>query len=373
MAPDHAPGDHPDDIAIIGWAQTPMVRHTDKTETQLLLEVVTGALDDAGLTRADVGFTCAGSCDYVAGQAFSFVQNTDAIGAWPPKRDSHVEMDGAWALYEAYVRLLIGDEVDVALAMGSGRSSTADPALIYPMEMDPFYLAPLGADALSLAALQAQAVLAAGDVTERQLAEIAARCRRDAQTNPYAQVSGEFDVDELLAEDAVRAPLRRHDLPPITDGAAAVVIARAEKAKAVCENPVWITGMAHCAELHYPGMRDLTRSLSARKAAEAAGVPDGPVDVAELQAAFTHEEPLLVEALELHPTVSVNPSGGPLAANPIMATGLVRIADAAAAIRDRGASRTVGHSTSGPCLQQNLVCVLEAGPERPHGAGGDRA
>ncbi len=79
----------------------------------------------------------------MAGQAFSFVQNTDAIGAWPPKRDSHVEMDGAWALYEAYVRLLLGD-IDVAVAMGSGRSSTADPALIYPMEMDPFYLAPLG-------------------------------------------------------------------------------------------------------------------------------------------------------------------------------------------------------------------------------------
>ena len=123
-----------------------MVRHTAKTETQMLLEVVTGAVDDAGITRAEVDFTCAGSCDYVAGQAFSFVQNIDAIGAWPPKRDSHVEMDGAWALYEAWVRLLLGD-IDVAVAMGSGRSSTADPALIYPMEMDPYYLAPLGADA----------------------------------------------------------------------------------------------------------------------------------------------------------------------------------------------------------------------------------
>ena len=40
---DRVPGEHPDDIAIIGWAQTPMVRHTDKTETQHLLEVVTGA------------------------------------------------------------------------------------------------------------------------------------------------------------------------------------------------------------------------------------------------------------------------------------------------------------------------------------------
>src|SRR4029077_3105983 len=94
------------DIAIIGWRTSPMVRHTDKTETQLLLEGVSGALDHTALTRADVGFACAGSCDYVAGQAFSFVQNTDAIGAWPPKRDSHVEMDGGWALYEAWGRLL---------------------------------------------------------------------------------------------------------------------------------------------------------------------------------------------------------------------------------------------------------------------------
>ena len=177
-----------DDIAIIGWDVSPMERHTAKTETQMLLEVVTGAVGDAGITRDEVDFTCAGSCDYVAGQAFSFVQNIDAIGAWPPKRDSHVEMDGAWALYEAWVRLLLGD-IDVAVAMGSGRSSTADPALIYPMEMDPFYLAPLGADHVSLAALQARALLDRGLVTERQMADIAVRTRHDALENPYAQMT----------------------------------------------------------------------------------------------------------------------------------------------------------------------------------------
>jgi acetyl-CoA acetyltransferase len=355
-----ARGDHPDDIAIIGWSISPMLRNTDKTEVQMLLEVVSGAVEDAGITRADVDFSCAGSCDYVAGQAFSFVQNIDAVGAWPPKRDSHVEMDGAWALYEGYVRLLLGD-IDVALAMGSGRSSTADPAQIYPMEMDPFYLAPLGADALSLAALQAQALLTAGKVTERQMAEIAARCRRAAVGNPHAQVSGEFDVDALLAAEPVRAPLRKHDLPPITDGACAVLIARAERAKELCERPVWITGFAHCAELHYAGARDLLSSESARLAAKAAGVHEAPADVAEIQAAFTHEEPVLVEALGLGPDVAVNPSGGPLAANPIMATGLVRIAEAAGSIREGRARRALGHSTSGPCLQQNLVCVMEGG------------
>src|SRR6476659_8763512 len=230
-----------------------MVRHTGSTEAQLLNDVISGATEDAGITRKEVDFTCAGSCDYVAGQAFSFVQNIDAIGAWPPKRDSHVEMDGAWALYEAWVRLLLGD-IDVAVAMGSGRSSTADPALIYPMEMDPFYLAPLGADHTSLAALQARALIESGTVTERQMAEVAARTRRDAKANPRAQVSGDFDVDELLAADYVTAPLRPHDLPPITDGACAVVIARGDKARELSDNSIWITGLAHCSELHYPGM-----------------------------------------------------------------------------------------------------------------------
>jgi acetyl-CoA acetyltransferase len=347
-----------DDIAIIGWSISPMERHTAKTETQMLLDVVTEAVGHAGITRADVDFTCAGSCDYVAGQAFSFVQNTDAIGAWPPKRDSHVEMDGAWAMYEAWVRLLLGD-IDVAVAMGSGRSSTADPALIYPMEMDPFYLAPLGADHVSLAALQARTLLDAGLVTERQMAEVAVRTRRDAMGNPHTQVSGEFDVDELLAAEYVTAPLRRHDVPPITDGACAIVIARGDRARQLSEDPIWITGFSHVSELHYPGMRDLRTSNAARSAAQAAGLGEHPVQVAELQTSFTHEEPVLVEALGLAADVVVNPSGGPLAANPIMATGLIRVIEAARAISDGRAQRSVGHASSGPCLQQNLVCVLE--------------
>jgi acetyl-CoA acetyltransferase len=347
-----------EEIAIIGWSVSPMVRTTDKTEAQMLAEVITGAVEDAGVTRAQLDFTCAGSCDYVAGQAFSFVQNIDALGAWPPKSDSHVEMDGAWALYEAWTRLQQGD-LDIAVAMGSGRSSTAEPALIYPMEMDPYYLAPLGVDAVTFAALQARALIDAGTVTERQMADIAVRTRRDAQSNPHAQVRGEFDADALLDEEFVRSPLRRHDLPPVTDGAVAVVIARRDQAYELCERPVWITGFAHCAELHYPGMRDLRASPSTTTAAGWAGIGDGPIEVAELQAAFTHEEPLLKAALGLGDDVPVNLSGGPLAANPIMATGLVRIAEAARQVRDHGRHRALAHATSGPCLQQNLVCIVE--------------
>jgi len=333
------------DIAVVGWAQTPMVRRTDLSETALLLRVITDAIEPLGLTRADIDFTCLGSCDYITGQAFSFVQNLDAIGAWPPKRDSHVEMDGAWALYEAWLRLQEGD-IDIAVVTGSGRSSTGDPALIYPMEMDPYYLAPIGADPMTFAALQARALIAAGIADERAMAEVSVRSR------------GKGDVDELLEGDYVREPLRRHDLPPITDGAAAMVLATGDRARQLVERPAYITGFDHRTECHNPALRALDDAPSVRIAAEAAGLGDAPVEVAELQAAFTHEELLLRRVLGLGEDVAVNPSGGALRSNPIMATGLCRIGYAAGHIFG-GGNRALAHSTSGPCLQQNLVCILE--------------
>ena len=57
---------------------------------------------------------CSGSLDYLQGGPFAFVAGLDAVGAWPPIRESHVEMDAAWALYEAWVAIQTG-EVDSAL------------------------------------------------------------------------------------------------------------------------------------------------------------------------------------------------------------------------------------------------------------------
>ena len=337
------------DIAIVGWAQTPMVRRTELTETQMLMRVITDLLEPLHLTRADIDFTCLGSCDYITGQAFSFVSNLDAIGAWPPKRDSHVEMDGAWALYEAWLRLQEGD-IEIAVVTGSGRSSTGDPELIYPMEMDPFFLAPLGADPLTFAALQARAVIAAGIADERRMAEVSIRSRGSSR--------GVSQVDELLKRDYVREPLRRHDIPPITDGAAAMILATGPRARKLVKRPAYITGFDHRTECHNPSFRRLDDSPSTRIAAEAAGLGDGPVEIAELQAAFSHEELLLRHVLGFGKDVRVNPSGGALKSNPIMATGLSRIGHAADHIFS-GGRRALAHSTSGPCLQQNLICIVE--------------
>jgi acetyl-CoA acetyltransferase len=83
------------------------------------------------------------------------------------------------------------------------------------------------------------------------------------------------------------------------------------------------------------------------------------VAVASLHAPFSHQEIILRQAMRLGEGVAINPSGGALAANPIMAAGLIRIGEAASRIMDGSARRVVGHATSGPCLQQNLVCVME--------------
>jgi acetyl-CoA acetyltransferase len=312
----------------------------------------------ANVDRHDIGFTVSGSCDYLAGQAFAFVQTIEAIGAWPPISESHVEMDGAWAMYEGWTRLQEGD-VDLVLVYSHGRSSPGTPWQVWPLQLDPYHLAPLGLDPWSLAALQARALLDAGVASERDFAEVVARNRANAVDNEYAQVSGKFDVDALLAEPYVRNPLRRHDLPPISDGAAAVVLASRDRAAALAERPVWITGIDHRIDIHQPGMRDLTRSESTTRAAQAAGLADRPVQVAELSAPFSPQEVILRDALALDGSVEINPSGGALAANPVMVTGLVRVVEAARQVRERGRDRVLAHATAGQALQQNLVCILE--------------
>jgi acetyl-CoA acetyltransferase len=346
-------------VAIVGYAQSPNVRsQVQQNEVEMLLPMIEELYKTSGYEKEDIQFTCSGSSDYLAGQAFSFVMAVDALGAWPPINESHVEMDGAWAMYEAWVKIQTG-EIDVALAFCFSRSSMGDPAETMILQLDPYTLAPLGPDAPALAALQARALLDKGQHTEREMAEIAARSRRDAKNNPQAQLTGDFDVDALLAEPYLASPLRKHDCPPISDGACAIIIAAEEAVGKASKPPVWITGLEHRFDSHQPGGRDLTISTSTQLAGEAAGVSKGKIDFAELHAPFTHQEIIVREALGLPADLPINASGGALAANPMMCAGLARLGEAYRQILDGKGQRAVAHATSGPCLQQNLVCVLE--------------
>jgi acetyl-CoA acetyltransferase len=347
------------DVAVIGFAQSPVERANDAATTngvEMLVPIFAEVLQSTGLTKNDIGFWCSGSSDYLAGRAFSFVSAVDAIGAVPPVAESHVEMDAAWALYEAWVKILIGD-ADIALAYGFGKSSAGDLRRVLALQLDPYLLAPLWPDSVSIAALQARLGIEAGLWSEAEMADVAARNRAAAVTNPRAQLSGEVSAERLLSQPYVADPLRAHDCAPVGDGAAVVILASAERASELCQRPAWITGFEHRIDSAALGARDLTAAPSAAEAARAAGAAG--VDTAELHAPFTHQEILLRGALGLGDDVRVNPSGGVLCGNPMFAAGLARIGWAAREIMSGRAARALAHATSGPALQQNLVCVME--------------
>ena len=347
------------DVAVVSYAQHAAWREDTRNEVEILLPVVREALEPTGLKTQDMGFTCSGSSDYLAGQAFAFVQALDAVGPWPPIAESHVEMDGAWALYEAWVRLQHGD-IDTALVYAFGKSSPGDLPRVLSLQLDPYLTGPLWPDAVSMAGLQARALLDGGSVSEKDLARVVARSRRNAQGNSHAQLSGDVDEAALLDEPVWADPLRRHDCPPISDGAAVMVLAAGDKARELSDRPAWIRGIDHRIDVQALGQRDLATSASTRLAGQKAGAT-GAFDLAELHAPFSHQELILTEALGLDEAkTSINPSGGALASNPMMVAGLVRIGEAARRLSAGEGDRAIAHATSGPCLQQNLVCVLEA-------------
>jgi acetyl-CoA acetyltransferase len=347
------------EVAIVSVAQTDHRRAVPElNEVEMVQPIIQRVLDQIGAGISEIDFTCSGSSDYLAGQAFSFVMTLDAVGAWPPIAESHVEMDGAWALYEAWLKIQAG-HAETALVYGYSKASPGDLPRVLSRQLDPYYYAPLWPDSVAMAGLQARAMIDSGAISEIEMAEIAHRSRTAAQANPHAQLKGSAPVEELLASEYISDPLRRHDCAPITDGGVAVVLAAGERAREWVDRPAWLTGIDHRVDSHNFGARDITRAPSVALAAKKAGVHDGPFQVAELCAPFTHQEKILRNELSLDDGVEVNPSGGALAANPIMGAGLIRLGEVANRIMAGEVDRGVAHATSGHLLQQNLVAVLE--------------
>jgi len=347
------------EVAVVGFAHAPHVRRTDGTTNgvEMLTPCFADLYAQLGISQTDIGFWCSGSSDYLAGRAFSFISAIDSIGAVPPINESHVEMDAAWALYEAYIKVLTG-QVETALVYGFGKSSAGTLRRVLALQTDPYTVAPLVPDAVSLAGLQARLGLESGLWSQDGMAEVALASMAAASRTDSVEPAG--TVAELLSRPYFADPLRRHDIAPITDGASAVVIAAGDRARELRERPAWITGFEHRIETPVLGARDLTSSPSTSASAMlATGGDTGSIEVAEIYAPFTHQHLILAEAIGLSGSTTVNPSGGALAANPMFSTGLERIGFAARHIFDGSAGRVLAHATSGPVLQQNLVTVLE--------------
>ncbi len=359
-------------VAVVGFALEPLVAHdAHRTAQELLYGAVRRTLADAGIERDAIDVQLAGSADYVDGKPFGFVQSLDVTGSWPPRQDSHLEMDAAFAAYYGWLRIQ-ADECDTVMVVGYGKNSEGNLDRVSNIRLDPYYQATLGLEVTSTSALQASAYMARSGATDRDLAAVAARSRNAGKKNGEALLKDGATADDLVKTPWAVEPLRQGYLSPPADTAVCLLLAAEEKASIARSKPAWIHGIDQRAELQTIGARDLSRSLSAALAAEKALAmaeikSAREVDVVELSATTPAEELILCEALDLDAKAEkpvINPSGGPLCGNPFMMTGLIRLGEAFRQLTGGGARRAIAHAAQGHCLQQNLVFVLGAEKRR---------
>jgi acetyl-CoA C-acetyltransferase len=199
--------------------------------------------------------------------------------------------------------------------------------------------------------------------TEEAAALVSVKNHRNALLNPYAHVKKEVTVEEVLASRPLCWPIKLLDVPPISDGACAVVLA-SETAGATSTDPAWIRGMAYYSEAENAAHRSMVQSeplmLAAQRVYRQAGItnPRRQCDVVEVQEPYTCFELSYYEGLGLCAPggaaelvasgatdfggdIPVNPSGGCMGANPIGATALIRLAEVAQQVRGRAGDHQV--------------------------------
>lgn len=375
-------------IGIIGWSQTEFSeRREDVSRNELIYEASRAALNHAGLEIGQIDSIVSASCDTIDGISISNAFAADEMGAFM-KEESKVEEDGAYALMYAYYRLLTGFW-KTCLVVAHGKISDSGSAFYASMMGDPFLVRPLGLADKSAAALQCRVYADRYGVGEEDIAAVAVKNRSFGAKNEQAQLRSAVDLDDVLQSPMLASPIRRLEAPPVTDGAAAVVLAVEDFADISARRSAWIDGVGFSQDLYYPGYKDLAGSESAKAAAamayREAGInnPLEDLDLAEIMENFAFYELLLYEALGFCApgegkkllaegitgrtgALPVNLSGGTLCANPMMSAGLVRIIECCKQLTgeagghqlDRPVRRALAHAASGLFLQSNIVFVL---------------
>lgn len=376
-------------VAIVGYKQTKHTFESPVARERMVYELVKGLFKDMGITKNDIDTFILSSNDFTDGRTISEVYTVPRIGAYM-RDESKVEADGLNAALYAYMRILSG-LYNTALVIGFSMSgSEFRVPLTQSYTMDPAYERPRGIiNFYSTAALQAGAYMKKYRFTEEDLAGLTVKNLENANKNPYAaRKDPDASVGKVLGSRPLYLPIREAHVSAYADGACAVVLSSKKTAKKFTDKPVWIDGVGHLMDTYYLGDRDLLKMDSlagaAKKAYKMAGIqnPKKEIDLAELSTNFASEEPVFSEAMGLFKPGSgkdvvrngdsriggpmpVNPSGGPLGANPVNANGLIRLAEASAQLRKeagqnqvKGAKTAVVHSQDGPGAQLNTVFIV---------------
>ncbi len=376
-----------ENVAIVGIGMT-AIEANKMTDTfaDMAWEAVNKALDDAGMSIDDIDNVVTTSNDFWDGRTISCMAVSDASGA-SKKNVSCVEGDGTFGAFYGLTRILSGS-YGTTLVTAHSKGSESVSSLITNAAFDPIYERALGMDMITACAMQANAYMHRTGTTSAQLARVSVKNHGNARLNPLAQLPMDITVDDVLNSEMIADPLHKLDCSPVSDGCCAIIIAAEGRAAKCKSKPVWIKGVSYCCDAYHLGDRDLSRAPSLRAAAEKAfsmaGIahPKNDIDVVELYDAFTYQELMWLEGLglcgdgeagsllekgtfDLNGALPVNPSGGLLSGHPVIAAGLIRIAEVVKQLRGDagehqvdGASRGVAQGVNGLCGQSHCVWVL---------------
>jgi len=369
------------EVAIIGVGMVNWGEVWEKSLRTIWAEAALAALDDAGVERVDHITVGCMSPGLFIGQEHIASLLADEIGmaGVPATRVESACASGGLALRTGFAEVAAG-LADIVLVTGVEKMTDVDGAdATYALgnAADQEYEGFHGITFPGLYAMMARVHMAHHGTTSRQMAAVAAKNHANGLLNPHAQYHLTVSVDDVLASTMVADPLHLFDCSPITDGAAAVVLAPLAKASDMAgRRPVVkITGSGMATDtIALANREDLARLPAVELAAERAYTMSGrqprDIHVAEVHDCFTIAEIMDTEALGFFPPgqggpaaesgvtsltgkLPVNPSGGLKSkGHPVGATGVAQIAELTSQLRGEAGQRQVEGARIG--LAQNM-------------------
>jgi acetyl-CoA C-acetyltransferase len=381
-------------VAVVGAGMTLFRHRMLETGKEMAFEASRMALDQAGLDIKDVDSVVLGS----APDAFDGVH-----------MKGEYLLDGAGGTRKPYTRVFVGGGTgvfvpiaawwqvasgvaDIVLVVGEEKMS---PLLPHPQYafwsiFDPILERPLGVTLLWIFSLEMRRYMHVYNVSEEDIALVAVKNKRNALDHPAAQLAANITVDDVLKSEPICWPVKRLDVSPTSDGAAAVVLASEDIARRISDDPVWITGVGWNVDSTYWTNRDLCYPEYLEKAANMAyrmahiSDPKKEIDFAEVYDPFDYKELHHMEGLQLarrgeapkltregvtqrDGDLPINPSGGLLGVgNPIAAAGMMKIAEVFWQLRGEAGKRQVKKPVRrglaqawGDLMQVGTVVIME--------------
>jgi len=369
------------DVAIIGTGLVTFGEMWSKSLRQLWTEAVLNAFEDAGVNSVDFITIGCMSSGVFTGQEHLASLLIDEVGmaGVPAMRVESACASGGLALRAAFAEVASG-MADVALVTGvekmtdvDGSDATYALGTAADQEWEGFH----GITFPGLYAMLARVHMQENGTTSEQMAQVAVKNHANGLLNPHAQFHLKVGIEDVLGSTLVADPLHLLDCSPITDGAAALVIAGVDRAKEIAgDRPlVKITGSGLATDtISLANRRDLGELTAVRLAGERAYEMSGrspqDVHVVEVHDCFTIAEIMATEALgffdrggggsaveqgltALGGRIPVNPSGGLKAkGHPVGATGVAQVAEIVTQLRGEAGQRQVEGARVG--LAQNM-------------------